>query len=85
MMNRYFRLRSELCGSIAQKLQHAKNHISVLVNFFDQFAQIGILYTCHGRCLLLEDVSASRCIAFRAINKVSGNFTSVILHRTMDH
>ena len=36
-MSQHFRLRSELSGAIAKRLPHAKNQLSVLGSFFNQF------------------------------------------------
>ena len=45
MMNRHFRLSSELTGAIAKKLPHAKNQLSGTGCFFNQFVtDIYILY-----------------------------------------
>ena len=37
MMSRYFRLCSELSGTIAKRLPHAKNQLSAPGSFFNQF------------------------------------------------
>ena len=37
MMNRHFRLSSELTGAIAKKLPHAKNQLSGSHSFFNHF------------------------------------------------
>ena len=37
MMSQYFRLSSELTGTIAKILSHAKNQLSGSDSFFDQF------------------------------------------------
>ena len=37
MMNRHFRLKSELSGAIAKRLPHAKNQLSTPGSFFKQF------------------------------------------------
>ena len=37
MMTRHFRLSSELTGAIAKRLPHAKNQLSGLDSFFNQF------------------------------------------------
>ena len=37
MMSRHFRLSSELTGAIAKRLPHAKNQLSTLGSFFNQF------------------------------------------------
>ena len=43
MMSRHFRLSSELSGAIAKRLLHAKNQLSVLGSFFNQFVTAKIL------------------------------------------
>ena len=43
MMSRHFRLSSELTGAIAKKLPHAKNQLSALGSFFNQF--VTYIYT----------------------------------------
>ena len=48
MMSRHFRLRSELSGAIAKRLPHAKNQLSVIGSFFNQFVtdiHMYIIYT----------------------------------------
>ena len=42
MMSRRFRLSSELSGAIAKRVRHAKNQLSVLGSFFNQFVHIYI-------------------------------------------
>ena len=37
MMSRHFALSPELSGAIAKRLPHAKNQLSVLGSFFNQF------------------------------------------------
>ena len=45
MMSRHFRLSSELSGAIAKRLPHAKNQLSVLGSFFNQFVTYIYIYT----------------------------------------
>ena len=37
MMSRHFGLNLELTGTIAKRLPHAKNHLSLTSSFFNQF------------------------------------------------
>ena len=56
MMSRHFRLSSELTGTIAKRLLHAKNQLSVPGSFFNQFVtDIYIyIYTHINRVLIVR-------------------------------
>ena len=45
MMSQHFHLSSELNGAIAKRLPHAKNQLSVLGSFFNQFVTEIYRYT----------------------------------------
>ena len=45
MMNRHFRLSSELTGPIAKRLPHAKNQLSGPHSFFNQIVTDTYIYT----------------------------------------
>ena len=54
MMSRRYGLRSELSGAIAKKLPHAKNQLSALGSFFNQFFTDIFIYTHINRVLIVK-------------------------------
>ena len=59
MMNRHFRLSSELGGAIVKRFQHAKNQLSVPGSLFNQFVT-DIIYTSALRLLALRGLRTLR-------------------------
>ena len=59
MMSRHFALSSELSGAIAKRLPYAKNQLSVLGSFFNQFVTDIYIYTTTSIyiCTLIEFTS----------------------------
>ena len=54
MMSRHFRPSSELTGAIAKRLPHAKNQLSVLCSFFNQFVTYIYIYKHINRVLIVR-------------------------------
>ena len=63
MMSRHFRLSSELSRVIAKRLSHAKNQLSVLGSFYNQFVTDVDIYT-HTQTLIYSFNSKDSSLYF---------------------